>query len=346
MSTAHLCGAHRTVPIELVHHAIRLGAEIGRDIPAMLEAARVPECLLGRDRSRVTEDQVIRMVRELWRRSGDEMFGLSPVPLARGSFRLLCYSLIYAPDLHAAANRLESLQEALPALPVIRLLADGPYAEVQVEVPDRYDPSGVASPMALAVVHRVASWLIGRPIPLVEVTLPGTRRMSAEINRVVFGVDVCFNVDPPKFRFPRELLKAPIVRTPAEVDEFVATSPAGLIRRPGLSVGTGEQVRRIIADGLRTRRRVGSDEIARRLAFSPQTLRRKLAGEGTCIRRLREDLLRDTAIASLVDEAETVAELAERLGFSEQSSFTRAFRRWTGSSPHAYRRRTPTELRS
>ncbi|RZI79505.1 MAG: helix-turn-helix domain-containing protein, partial [Microbacterium sp.] len=40
---------------------------------------------------------------------------------------------------------------------------------------------------------------------------------------------------------------------------------------------------------------------------------------------------------ALVRGDETVAQLAERLGFSEPSAFHRAFRRWTGSSPGAYR---------
>jgi AraC-like DNA-binding protein len=44
------------------------------------------------------------------------------------------------------------------------------------------------------------------------------------------------------------------------------------------------------------------------------------------------------AVASLERGGEPIAALAERLGFSEPSAFTRAFRRWTGRAPTSYRR--------
>jgi AraC-like DNA-binding protein len=68
-------------------------------------------------------------------------------------------------------------------------------------------------------------------------------------------------------------------------------------------------------------------------------MRRLLREEGTSVTRIREDLLRDAAITSLVRGEETVTQLSERLGFSEPSAFHRAFRRWTGSAPGAYRPR-------
>ncbi len=46
---------------------------------------------------------------------------------------------------------------------------------------------------------------------------------------------------------------------------------------------------------------------------------------------------RDAAIAGLAEGGEPIAELAARLGFSEDTAFHRAFRRWTGTTPGAYR---------
>jgi AraC-like DNA-binding protein len=95
-------------------------------------------------------------------------------------------------------------------------------------------------------------------------------------------------------------------------------------------------VRRILARGLHSDW-PPSAEVAARLAVSLQHLRRRLRDEGTSITRIREDIIRDAAIASLVRGEESVHELSARLGFSEPSAFRRAFRRWTGSPPGAYR---------
>ena len=79
------------------------------------------------------------------------------------------------------------------------------------------------------------------------------------------------------------------------------------------------------------------DEVATRLSISQQTLRRRLAADGTSLRGVRDQVLRDAAITALVDGDESIGELSIRLGFSEPSAFTRAFRRWTGNPPSAYR---------
>ena len=79
------------------------------------------------------------------------------------------------------------------------------------------------------------------------------------------------------------------------------------------------------------------EDIAKRLNVSAQHLRRLLREEGTSFREIKEEILRDEAIASLVRGRETVEALSDRLGFSEPSAFRRAFRRWTGSPPGSYR---------
>ena len=79
------------------------------------------------------------------------------------------------------------------------------------------------------------------------------------------------------------------------------------------------------------------DGIARDLGMSRQTLYRRLKEEGVTFADIHDDLRRRMALDYLTARKVTVNEAAYLLGFSEASSFVRAFKRWTGQSPTAYR---------
>jgi AraC-like DNA-binding protein len=82
---------------------------------------------------------------------------------------------------------------------------------------------------------------------------------------------------------------------------------------------------------------VTAHRLAARLEVSVRTLNRTLAAEGTSYRRLLDQLRLDIAGHHLVDDRVSVAEVAFLLGFSELSAFHRAFKRWTGCTPAAFR---------
>lgn len=79
------------------------------------------------------------------------------------------------------------------------------------------------------------------------------------------------------------------------------------------------------------------EDIARSLGLSERTLQRRLAGEGLTFQKMVEDARRQLAEALLVQSDYSLAEVAFLTGFSEQSAFNRAFKRWMDQTPAAYR---------
>jgi AraC-like DNA-binding protein len=77
--------------------------------------------------------------------------------------------------------------------------------------------------------------------------------------------------------------------------------------------------------------------MARALGMSARTLHRRLGELGRSFQQIVDDFRQDEALRLLDDRRQSLAQIARRLGFSEQSSFQRAFKRWTGSSPRAVR---------
>jgi AraC-like DNA-binding protein len=78
-------------------------------------------------------------------------------------------------------------------------------------------------------------------------------------------------------------------------------------------------------------------EVAAALHLSEKTLQRRLHDEDTSFQKVLDEVRRDLAQQYLRENAASVCEITFRLGFSDQSSFTRAFRRWTGVTPGEFR---------
>lgn len=113
----------------------------------------------------------------------------------------------------------------------------------------------------------------------------------------------------------------------------MAASPLGSNpERASLSV----RVRSLIVAQLE-RGKVGVEAVAAQLHMSRYTLHKKLRREGLTFASLLEEVRRHQALAYMQDQTKPLVEIAEQLGFSELSAFSRAFKRWMGTSPAEYR---------
>lgn len=86
-------------------------------------------------------------------------------------------------------------------------------------------------------------------------------------------------------------------------------------------------------------------DIAIERHVDPRTLRRQLVAEGTSFRALSDEVGRTMAIELLTAAGLTVEQVADRLGYADAASLTRAFKRWTGSTPGAVARAHPFDAR-
>ena len=80
------------------------------------------------------------------------------------------------------------------------------------------------------------------------------------------------------------------------------------------------------------------EEVAQQLHMTPRTLRRHLRREGRSYQEIKNDIRRDAAIYYLTRKGMAIADVAEQTGFSDTSTFIRAFKAWTGVTPYVYRK--------
>ncbi|MBZ0234529.1 MAG: AraC family transcriptional regulator [Deltaproteobacteria bacterium] len=168
----------------------------------------------------------------------------------------------------------------------------------------------------------------------------------AYLARVPFSADMLrFDCPANRLVFAAELLDVPLVsadpvavqlaqaQCERELAMLVDAGLPGRVRGALVIEGGGGA-----STGLRTGFR-SVEEVARALHVSTRTLKRKLAALGTSYSQILHETRRQRALLLLEDRALPLAEIAGRLGYTELPNFTRAFRKWTGTTPAAYRRR-------
>lgn len=96
-----------------------------------------------------------------------------------------------------------------------------------------------------------------------------------------------------------------------------------------------QQVMGLVISQLR-KRKLGIDVVADDLSMSVRSLQMKLKEEGTSYQKLLNRIREQLAIAFLQERKYSKSEIADLLGFSEISVFSRTFKKWTGQSPSEF----------
>lgn len=187
-----------------------------------------------------------------------------------------------------------------------------------------------------ALVGRMRTW-IHPELSVHEVSL--RRPQPADVAPYVerFGAQVRFGADRDRLCFSESEWTSAIADSDATLAHVLEEHARMLASKlPTASESFVASVQGCIVAALPD----GADEedVARALHVSRRTLQRKLAQDGTSYRSVLDAVRRSLAESYLADDAVSIPEVAFMLGFSEQSSFHRAFQRWTGSPPGRWRR--------
>jgi len=173
-------------------------------------------------------------------------------------------------------------------------------------------------------------------MPLREVWLVHENQRNRILLESIFGAPVKFGQASNTLRFDRGYLKTQQLSSDPLVFEVLTTAMKTYYQPGGENNTLVDRVVREILnsdDG----EAQSAERIAQRLAVSPRTLRRRLSDEGYSFNAAR-NLARERRAKYLLTHTNMpLTEIALKLGYSELSSFIRAFRSWTEFTPQAYR---------
>ncbi|MBZ6075922.1 AraC family transcriptional regulator [Microvirga sp. WGZ8] len=187
---------------------------------------------------------------------------------------------------------------------------------------------------ALAVVINALRTLIGSEWNPSEVLLPRAAPADLQPYRRHFRTPVRFNQEVAAIVFPACDLKRRI----AGADPLLRTMLEERIKRMRSEPGSEfpDDIRRLLRMRL-TNNRCSANDIADLLAMHRRTLSRRLKGSGLGYRTIANEVRFEIARQLLEDTEVSLSQIAAALGYSEASAFTRAFRRWSGQTPTAWR---------
>ncbi|QBF29054.1 AraC family transcriptional regulator [Pseudomonas tructae] len=325
-----------TISMQLVREALLQSCAPGAPSQAMLSRVGIDPGQLHEADARVPASAYAQLWRLLARRCHDEFFGMDPRGLRSGSLAFMCRASMTQPTLGAG------LETALAFLGLMfehlqpTLVRQQSLAEIVIGEPQDEPRRAFTYFTFWMIVHGVACWLAGRRIPILAIELRCAEPPFCDDYRVMFSENLQFDRPRTRMIFAADSLDVPIRRSAQELQRFLAQAPGNILvkyRDPASLARRIRQDLRQIAPCAWPE----TASLAERLCLSASTLRRRLADEGQTYQGLKDSVRKELAISWLAEVELSFAQIAERLGFADSSSFYKAFRKWFGCNPGHYR---------
>ena len=322
-------------------------AQLGVDADAVRETAGVEAERLADPRARLSHREIATMFEEAERISGDRTMSLK---IARQT-RTLAGGGVLGPLILSSSDGAQALDY------MVRygtLLA----GELRV-VPHREESDWVlrffTADMELVLLSRMMESLLASAIRAFELSL-NTKLRPTEVSfrhaspadvepfREFFDCDVHFDAEHYELRLPEASLSQSATGAHPRILEQLEEMAESELRlvSPRFTTAVSEQIAVLFERDAQASRA----NVASAMKLTERTLQRRLADEGTTFREVVEAVRCVRASALLQDASVRVADVAYAVGYDEVTSFTKAFRRWTGESPTAFRARHVEARRS
>jgi AraC-like DNA-binding protein len=324
-------------PVAFVRAIVQAYERRGMDPGAALrQAGLAPEELLDPE-GRVAIEPFEALSSHAMRELDDEALGWFSRRLPWGSYGMLLRASLTAPTLEVALGRWCRHHGLLTEDVRIDLGLEAAAGVARIrELVDLGALREFCLVSLLRNLHGIACWLADSRIALIDARFPFSAPAHAEAYHRMFSGEIAFDAPEAELRFDAIYLQLPIVRDDASLRRMLQRPISLMARQYRQDRLMSQRINSFIAAS--AGHPLDAEVIAAHFNISVRSLQRHLQDEGTSVltltseaRRLRaEDLLRRGDLP-----LKRVARLA---GYGDESSFGRAFRRWTGHSPAEFRR--------
>jgi AraC-like DNA-binding protein len=252
------------------------------------------------------------------------------------------FMLRSAPNVRAALHDLETHLDLHDQGGALTLSTQGDTARLSYLIHQRgVEASDQIYDLSITMACKILRNLCGDTWSPSEVLLSHRPPLNLAPYKKVFHAPLRFDAEQSAVAFPTHWLDHPLAGADALLHQHLEREAEALHLRRGQ--GVAGKLRRLLRTSL-PRQTCNASNIASQLGIHQRTLNRRLRAEGTTFRRELEQTRFEVAQQLLSDTTMPLGRIAASLNYADTTAFSRAFRRWSGIAPTAWRKRmTPPE---
>lgn len=294
---------------------------------------------------RLPVDDYVLLIQHVWAITADETGGYGARALKPGTFAMMCHACIGTPNLRKAFDRAGRFFSLVSDDIQLRLTENDSEAgfifSQQPAPPAPLSSLFYLETLALIFI-RWASWLIDKKLLVARIDFqaPSPGPEAEQEAEAVFGIQPHYNQANNQITIARRFLDERIQQTETSLKLFLDQAPASLLSHYRRDASVSAAVRRFLhqtVDQGGTGEEFSLEQVADALHLTSQTLRRRLKEEGNSFQEIKDAVRCRLAIHFLLHDALPAQDIAFKMGFSDPSVFYKAFKRWTGLTPGAYK---------
>ncbi|GGO90192.1 AraC family transcriptional regulator [Wenjunlia tyrosinilytica] len=323
--------------IATVRAMVEVAGEHGVPLARCLANSGLSEAAVTDEGAHVRAGQELIVAHNLVRAMGDPPgLGLEVGRRIRlRTYSVWGFALLASPTLgDAAAVGLRYLELTFAVVGIH--LQHGP-GEVHLVLDDACVPRSIRRFLIereIAVIRTILDSILGEPFTPLRVDLRFARPRSSTPYEALAGTPIVFGAPRNAFVADAALLDRPLPQADHHTMRVCERECRVLLARRA-ETGSAGRVADLLARWPEGIPAMGAAASA--LHMSTRTLHRRLSAEGTSYRRLVDEARHARAVDMLTTAGLGVEQIAARLGYADGAAFVRAFRRWTGATPGAYR---------
>ena len=328
-----------TVSVVMARNLVAFAGLLGADMEGVARAANLTLDALTDADLRVQHDDFVKLWDAIAERVGDDAFGLHFGEYSRRRRdNVIAYALQSCATVEQALRCGVRYARLVNDVMASELVIDGERAGVRIVARPGLSTHRHGVECALVMTWVFVQEAAAAREPAIAIAFTHARPSRTDEHARIFGAEPTFDAPANEVWFPSAYLARRMLpgdpELHAHLDRFLQRMLEAQAQPDDAFV---QRVRRLLAESLHNRT-PDIVEIANRLHVSRRHLQRRLHDAGTSFQALLDRTRHDLAMRYLEEPGVTLSEVCFLLGFSEPSTFHRAFKRWTGMTPAEARR--------